>query len=273
MKFILAEKIAMTQLWQGEERKVATRLKVGSCVVLQLKTKDKDGYEAVQLGFGVKKAKNITKSLKGHFKNLGNFRYVREFRLDLADRKVIDLQVGDAIDLTSFVAGDQVKLTGVSKGKGFAGVVKRHGFHGHNATHGTKDQLRMPGSIGAGGVQRVFKGKRMAGRMGGDQVTLPSVNILVVDALAGEILIEGAVPGVPGSLVEIYGKGELKVLKSESPKSESHEEIKAEEVVSKSEETVASEEAAPVSSTEEAVAETATAPADSVVPETQEKSE
>ncbi len=219
MKFILAEKIAMTQLWQGEERKVATRLKVGTCVVLQLKTKDKDGYEAVQLGFGAKKAKNITKSLKGHFKNLGNFRYVREFRLDKADREIINLNTGDTIDPSSFAAGDQVKLTGVSKGKGFAGVVKRHGFHGHNATHGTKDQLRMPGSIGAGGVQRVFKGKRMAGRMGGDQVTLPSVNILAVNAEAGEILIEGAVPGVPGSLVEIYGKGELKISKPE-PKTE-----------------------------------------------------
>lgn len=223
MKFILAEKIAMTQFWQGEERKVATRLKVGSCVVLQLKTKDKDGYEAVQLGFGVKKAKNITKSLKGHFKNLGNFRYVREFRLDRADREVIDLQVGDQLDPASFVAGDQVKLTGISKGKGFAGVVKRHGFHGHFATHGTKDQLRMPGSIGAGGVQRVFKGKRMAGRMGGDQVTLPSVNILGVDLAAGEILIEGAVPGTPGSLVELYGKGELKLQAKAEAKAESVE--------------------------------------------------
>jgi large subunit ribosomal protein L3 len=173
-------------------------------------------YEAVQLGFGAKKAKNITKSLKGHFKNLGNFRYVREFRLDKADREIINLNTGDTIDPSSFAAGDQVKLTGVSKGKGFAGVVKRHGFHGHNATHGTKDQLRMPGSIGAGGVQRVFKGKRMAGRMGGDQVTLPSVNILAVNAEAGEILIEGAVPGVPGSLVEIYGKGELESYPSQS---------------------------------------------------------
>lgn len=239
MKFILGEKIAMTQLWQGEERKVATRIKVGACVVLQLKTKDKDGYEAVQIGFGEKKAKNITKSLKGHFKNLGAFRYVREFRMDKADRKIVDLNVGDTIDLASFASGDSVKLTGVSKGKGFAGVVKRHGFHGHFATHGTKDQLRMPGSIGAGGVQRVFKGKRMGGRMGGDQVTLPSVNILEVNAEAGEILIEGAVPGVRGSLVEIYSAGELKIA---APVVESKVEAVVEEAP-KTEEVAKTEEA------------------------------
>lgn len=242
MKFILGEKIAMTQLWQGEERKVATRIKVGACVVLQLKTKDKDGYEAVQIGFGEKKAKNITKSLKGHFKNLGAFRYVREFRMDKADRKIVDLNVGDTIDLASFASGDSVKLTGISKGKGFAGVVKRHGFHGHFATHGTKDQLRMPGSIGAGGVQRVFKGKRMGGRMGGDQVTLPSVNILEVNAEAGEILIEGAVPGVRGSLVEIYSKGELKVSKAPEVKEESKvESQKVESSEAQTEEVVATE--------------------------------
>jgi len=218
MKFILGEKIAMTQIWQGEERKVVTRLKVGPCVVLQLKTKDKDGYEAVQIGFGEKKAKNLTKSLKGHFKNLGNFRYVREFRLDKMDRKLVDLHVGDIIDLTSFAGGESVKLIGTSKGKGFAGVVKRHGFHGQSATHGTKDQIRMPGSIGAGGVQRVFKGKRMGGRMGGDQVTLPSVNILEINATDGEILIEGGVPGVRGSLVEIYAKGELTIAKATEEK-------------------------------------------------------
>lgn len=212
MKFILGEKIAMTQIWQGEERKVVTRLKVGPCVVLQLKTKDKDGYEAVQIGYGEKKPKNLTKSLKGHFKNLGNFRYVREFRLDKMDKKIVDLKVGDVIDLTTFAGGESVKLIGTSKGKGFAGVVKRHGFHGQSATHGTKDQVRMPGSIGAGGVQRVFKGKRMGGRMGGDQVTLPSVNILEVNIDANEILIEGGVPGVRGSLIEIYSKGEIKVV-------------------------------------------------------------
>jgi large subunit ribosomal protein L3 len=133
-------------------------------------------------------------------------------------------------------------LIGVSKGKGFAGVVKRHGFHGQSATHGTKDQIRMPGSIGAGGVQRVFKGKRMGGRMGGDQVTLPSVNILEVNAEAGEILIEGAVPGVRGSLVEIYSKGELKVSKAPEVKEESKvESQKVESSEAQTEEVVATE--------------------------------
>lgn len=220
MKFILGEKIAMTQLWQGEDKKVVTKIATGPCVVLQIKTKDKDGYEAVQVGFGEKKAKNITKSLKGHFKNLGSFRYVKEFRVDKSDGKLTAVKVGDQIAIDSFVAGEIVKLSGISKGKGFAGVVKRHGFHGHNATHGTKDQIRMPGSIGAGGVQRVFKGKRMAGRMGGDQVTMSSVNIVEVNAEENYILVEGGVPGVRHSLVTICAKGDLKVSEKTAPVAE-----------------------------------------------------
>jgi len=214
MKFILGEKIAMTQLWQGEDVRVVTKIKTGPCVVLQLKTKDRDGYEAVQVGFGSKKAKNITKSLKGHFNNLGTFRYVKEFRLDKSDGKIVALKKGDQILAETFEAGDMVKLTGTSIGKGFAGVVKRHHFHGQSATHGTKDQIRMPGSIGAGGVQRVFKGKRMAGRMGGDQVTLPSVRIIEVNQAENYILVEGGVPGARHAMVMLSAKGDLKIAQS-----------------------------------------------------------
>jgi len=212
MKFILGEKIDMTQLWVGDERKAVTKIKVHPCVVLQLKTVAKDGYSAVQVGTGAKKPKNTTKSLKGHFKNLGSFRYVKEFRLDKSGDQTIDLATGDILSVTSFAVGDSVKVTGVSKGKGFAGVVKRHGFHGHNATHGTKDQIRMPGSIGAGGVQHVFKGVRMAGRMGDEQVTIPKAKIIEVNEAQGSILIEGGVPGARHSLVMISAKGELKLV-------------------------------------------------------------
>jgi large subunit ribosomal protein L3 len=212
MKFILGRKLEMTQIWVGEERRAVTKVEVGPCTVLQVKTKTNDGYAAVQLGYGQKSVKRINQPEKGHMKNLGNFRWLREFRLDKPGMKnVPEVSVGDTIAAGTFAEGDKLTVVGTVKGRGFAGVVKRHGFHGHNATHGTKDQERMPGSIGAGGVQHVFKGKRMAGRMGGNQVTFKGFPVLGVDEANGILLIGGAIPGSRGSLVKILADGELKI--------------------------------------------------------------
>lgn len=194
----------MTQLF-GEDGKVypATVLNAGPIVITQVKTKAIDGYEAVQVGYAEKKSHNINKAKKGHLKDLGNLRYLKEFRVVPAPETV----VGTKIDASAFAAGDRVKLTSISKGKGFQGVVKRHGFAGGPRTHGQKHSEREPGSIGgrgrAGG--RVSKGMRMAGRMGGDRVTLRDVLILSVDAGTNKIIVKGAVPGRRGTLVEIQG--------------------------------------------------------------------
>jgi large subunit ribosomal protein L3 len=238
MKFIIGKKIEMTQLWRGDDMIAVTRVQAGPCVVVQVKEKKKDGYEAVQIGYGEKKEKNIKKPQKGHLKKLKiknekfkiNLRYLKEFRI--VDKEAAVLKAGDVIDVNTFAAGDIVKVTGTSKGKGFAGVVKRHGFHGHNATHGTKDQVRMPGSIGAGGVQRVFKGKRMGGHMGAARVTTSNLEIIEVDKENNILLIKGAVPGARNSLVMISGKGELKTISNEQLTiNNKKEEDKVEEIV------------------------------------------
>lgn len=189
----------MTQVWDEKGRVVpVTIVQAGPCYITQVKTKDKDGYEAVQLGSGLKK--QLTKPLRGHLKELPQLRWLREIMIHDAEVKR-----GDVLDVSMFAPGDKVKVTGVSKGKGFQGVVKRHGFHGSPATHGHKDQLRMPGSIGAGGVQHVRKGQRMAGRMGGGNVTVANLQIMEVDKDKNQLLIKGAIPGARGGLVVITG--------------------------------------------------------------------
>lgn len=210
MKFILGKKIEMTQVWKGDKVVAVTKVFAGPCVVTQVKDNEKDGYKAVQIGYGEKKEKNISKPQKGHLKNLGNIKNLKEFRIE--DEKT-ELKRGDKIDVSTFEVGDKIQVTGVSKGKGFQGVVKRHGFHGQNKSHGTKDQLRMPGSAGATGPARVFKGKRMPGRMGGDQVTTKNLEIIEVDKENNILLIKGAVPGARNSLVLVSGDGELKIMK------------------------------------------------------------
>ena len=231
MKFILGKKIEMTQIWRGEEVVAVTKVQAGPCPVVQIKTKEKDGYEAVQIGFGEKKEKNIKKPQKNHFKKLGNFRHVREFRCDEPEKIV---KVGDGLDVSTFAVGDIIKVTGTSKGKGFQGVVKRHGFSGSKKTHGNKDQLRMPGSIGSTGPAHVFKGTRMAGRMGGERVTVANLEVVEVDLENNVLFIKGAVPGVRNSLVLIQGQGELKPVElkaqvDENKVEEVKEEIKIEE--------------------------------------------
>jgi large subunit ribosomal protein L3 len=217
MKFLIGKKLNMTQIWQGEDVVAVTKIQTGLCPIVQVKTKEKDGYESVQVGFGVRKEKNIKKPQKGHIKNVKtDLRYLREFRVENGD-----LKIGDVIDINSFSAGDIIDVIGTSKGKGFQGPVKKYGFHGHNKTHGTKDQVRMPGSIGACGPAHVFKGTRMAGRMGDDRVTVKNLEIAEVDETNNIILIKGAVPGARNGLILIQGDGDLKIkVKSENVKTE-----------------------------------------------------
>ena len=180
-----------------------TLLSVLPNTVLQVRDQEKDGYEAVQLGYGDRRRKNIRKPEQGHFADLGNFRYVKEFRIPAEEAK--NLKRGDMIEVSTFGEGDMVKVSGTSKSKGFQGVVKRHGFHGAPASHGTKHTLRSPGSIGASGPQKVMKGMRMAGRMGGVRISVRGLKVAKVDAENKILAIRGAVPGRKGTLLEIRG--------------------------------------------------------------------
>ncbi len=171
-------------------------------VVTQIKTPEKDGYMAVQVGAGIKKEKNISKSLKGHFKGLGSFAQVKEFRVN----DISAYKSGDTMNIAVFAPGEKVSVSAQSTGRGFQGVVKRHGFKGGPASHGHRDVLRKPGSIGSRFPQRVLKGKRMAGRMGHDRVTVKNLEIVRVDAATNILAVKGAVPGRKGSWVEVRGK-------------------------------------------------------------------
>lgn len=171
-------------------------------VVIQARTKEKDGYEAIQVGTAERREKNIKKPQREHFKDLGNFRFVKEFRHTGVGSP---LARGQKIDVSVFQEGDLVKVAGISKAKGFQGVVKRHGFHGAPATHGTKHAHREPGSIGATWPQRVIKGMRMAGRMGGVRVSTKGLKVVKVDTDNNLIALKGAVPGKRGTLLEIRG--------------------------------------------------------------------
>lgn len=197
MKFILAKKLEMSQVYDADGNVTpVTLLEAGPCYVTQVKSKDSDGYMAVQVGFGT--TKRLTKALEGHLKDLPKLEHLAEFRL-VSDT---DMKRGDKIEAAAFQPGDMIHVTGLSKGKGFQGVVRRHGFHGHPTSHGHKDQERMPGSIGAGGVQHVLKGRRMAGRMGGGQITVK--NLVVIEVREGGILaVKGAVPGPRNAVIQI----------------------------------------------------------------------
>ncbi|MEK7105547.1 MAG: 50S ribosomal protein L3 [Patescibacteria group bacterium] len=194
MKVILGKKLNMAQVFAADGTVVpVTLVQAGPCTVTEVKE------TSIALGFG--KGKDVAKAQLGAWKELGAFAEVREFRADKADVKR-----GDVIDVTAFTIGDHVDVTGTSKGHGFQGVVKRHKFAGGPASHGHKDNLRMPGSIGAGGVQRVFKGMRMAGRMGNDRVTVKNLEVVAIDAGKGTLAIKGAIPGPMGALIMIRGR-------------------------------------------------------------------
>ena len=196
-----------------------TKVIAGPCVVTHIKTLDRDGYWAIQLGFSSKKAKNTSKPLQGHLKQTSKdqkfSRYLREVRLD----KEPEQKVGDIVAVSDiFKPGDVVSVTGISKGKGFAGVVKRHGFHGGPRTHGQSDRERAPGSVGQTTTPgRVYRGKRMAGRMGGEKVTIKNLHIISVNSETNEMEISGQIPGSPESLIMInkIKSGSLKELEKE----------------------------------------------------------
>jgi large subunit ribosomal protein L3 len=202
MKFILAKKVNMTQIF-GEDGAVqpVTVLNVEPMIVSQIKTKEKDGYGAVQVGIGSRKEKNISKPTRGHLKDIGNMAILKEFR----DADASTLNKGDKILLDSFAVGDEINVSAISKGKGFQGVVKRHGFHGGPRSHGQKHSEREPGSIGGGGRAggKVIKGMRMAGRTGSDRITIKNLKIVGIDNESNTMLVSGAVPGRRGTLVEI----------------------------------------------------------------------
>lgn len=198
MKFILGTKEKMTQIFSEEGQAFpVTAIKVAPAVVTQVKTKEKDGYQAIQLGYGERKLKNLSKPVAGHLKGK-SFAHLKEVRTEETD-----WEVGKTIEPSVFAVGDKVEISSISKGKGFQGVVKRHGFKGGPRSHGQKHSERAPGSIGTAGFQRVFKNMRMAGRTGSDRVTEKNHKIVRVEE--GVIFIEGAVPGRKGTLVEIKG--------------------------------------------------------------------
>ena len=194
----------MSQLFDSAGNVVpVTIIRATPNTILQMRTKEKDGYDAIQLGAGARKTKRIAKPQLGHFKELGNFRHVREVRL----KEPASGERGVLFDVSVFSEGDMVRVSGISKSKGFQGVVKRHGFAGAPATHGVKHAHRQPGSIGGGGRAggRVPKGMRMAGRMGGVRISVRNLKIAKVDSENNILAVKGAIPGRRGTLVEIRG--------------------------------------------------------------------
>lgn len=200
MKFLLGTKENMTQIFtEGGVVIPVTVIKTSPNVITQVKTSDKDGYQAIQIGFGSKKEQNLTKPMKGHVKEMGNFAHLKEIKA------LGEFTIGDTLAISNFKEGDTIQVSAISKGKGFQGVVKRHGFKGGRRSHGQKHSEREPGSIGVGGIQRVFKGMRMGGRMGADRVTVKNLTVALIDADQQLVYIKGAVPGRRGTLVEIKG--------------------------------------------------------------------
>ena len=205
MKIILGTKIGMTQII-GKDGVVTpvTILQAGPCTVTQTKSLDSDGYSAVQLAYG--QGKNLSKAVSGHVKKSGtdiNPKFIREFRVETIPAEVT---LGSQIDVNNFAIGDKVQVTGTSKGKGFAGTVKRHNFQESRNTHGFKGDIRKVGSIGSMYPQKVFKGKRMPGRMGHDRVTVKNLVVSYIDAEHNLIGLKGAVPGQNKGLVMVEGK-------------------------------------------------------------------
>ncbi|EKE07621.1 MAG: 50S ribosomal protein L3 [uncultured bacterium] len=249
MKFIIGKKLDMTQVFREDGTVVpVTRIQAGPCTVTKVNTLEKDGVKSVQVGFGTQKVFRLSKPEKGHLKGVsvdGNsnntVRYLHNFNNDN------DLKRGDVFTVSIFAKGEKVQVSGNSKGRGFQGVVKRHGFHGSLASHGHKDQLRMPGSIGAGGVQHVFKGTRMAGHMGDERITVKNLEIMELNPENNEIWVKGAIPGARNGVVYIFSHdGEVvpqivEEIVEVTPEVEVKEEIKVEENTSEKKESATEE--------------------------------
>jgi large subunit ribosomal protein L3 len=202
---ILGRKLGMTQVFAADGNAIpVTVIEAGPCYVTQVRTLENDGYEAVQLGFG--EARKLNRPEKGHLRGAPAGKHLREFEID----DVGEVEVGQQIDASLFAAGEMVDVIGTSKGKGFAGVMKRHHFKGGSKTHGQSDRQRSPGSIGATTTPgRVWKGMKMAGRMGGDRVTIRNLEVVRVDPGRNLILIRGAVPGAKDGLLMVRKTGAL----------------------------------------------------------------
>jgi len=202
MKALLGTKIGMTQIIsESGVSTPVTLIQAGPVTVTQVKSVDTDGYNAVQVAYG--EGKNLSKAVVGHTKSAKvSPKFIREFRVE---ELPADMKVGDAIDVSAFVLGDVVDATGTSKGKGFAGTVKRHNFNTSKKTHGGNGNVRKPGSIGSMYPQKVFKGKRMAGRMGHDQVTVKNLEVAYLDLTNNLIGLKGAVPGPRKGLIVVNG--------------------------------------------------------------------
>ncbi len=204
MKFILATKENMTEYFSSEGVVIpVTILSVGPITVTRIFSKAKDGYDSVQVGFGAQKKERVTKSRAGAMKG-AFYKTLKEFRLKPNDKN--DAKEGDVIDVSVFAPGDKLQISSISKGKGFQGVVKRHGFHGGPRTHGQKHSEREAGSIGGGLRTHVPKGMRMAGRMGSDRITQKNLKIVAIDKENNIMLVKGAIAGKRGSLVEIVSR-------------------------------------------------------------------
>ncbi|ABB15569.1 MULTISPECIES: 50S ribosomal protein L3 [Carboxydothermus] len=200
-KGILGRKVGMTQIFTEDGRAIpVTVIEAGPCVVVQKKTIANDGYNAIQLGFGEIKESKVNKPLKGHFNraNVKPMRYLREIRVENIDA----YEVGQEIKVDIFTVGEKVDVTGISKGKGFAGGIKRHGFHRGPMAHGSKYH-RRPGSLGAKGPARVFLGRKLPGRLGMERVTIQNLEVVKVDPERNLLVIKGSVPGIRGSLLII----------------------------------------------------------------------
>ena len=203
LKVILGTKSRMTQILDEDGRvHGVTAINATPSTIVALKTKEKDGYDGILLGFGERKEKNLSKPVKGQMAGLGFFKTLREFRGNFEGKNK-----GDKIDLGAFGEGEKITITSLSKGKGFQGVVKRHGFKGGPRSHGQKHSEREPGSIGGGGRDggRVAKGMRMAGRDGNNRITIKNLKIIKLDSVNNVLYVRGAVPGAIGGVVEIRG--------------------------------------------------------------------
>ena len=203
MKGIIGKKVGMTQIFDENGTVTpVTLIEAGPCYVTQKKTKEADGYNAIQIGFGDASEKQLTKPALGHLKKASapQLRHLREFRADNLD----DFEEGQKIEVSIFEVGDYVDVTGTSKGKGCAGTVKRHHFRGGPKTHGQSDRWRAPGSVGAGSTPgRVFKGTRMSGQMGNERVTVQNIKVALVDADKNLLAVKGSIPGGKNGLVII----------------------------------------------------------------------
>jgi len=268
MKGIIGKKIGMTQTFseKGEVQPV-TLVQAGPCVITQIKTQSNDGYNAIQIGYETVKKAN--KPTSGHLQRTGNYKYLREIRVEELD----ELQVGQLLNVQMFSVGEIIRVTANSKGRGFAGGMKRHGFHGGPKTHGQSDRWRAPGSVGAGSTPgRVFKGKRMAGHYGNETITTRGLEVVSVDLENNIISIKGAVPGARDTLVMVAGEGNIPVYVKEVIEDiaeETAEEVEptneAQPVVEEVAEETA-EEAEPTNEAEEVVEEVAEETAEEAEP-------